>query len=550
MDFLNQAFAQMGDMFRSMTPGARLTSGLLMLLVVISLGYLFTQQVSSGDAYLMNGEPISASQLPAMEAAFSKAGLNNYTIDGTKIRVPNGQQAAYMGALADAKALPPNFSIYLDDALDNSNAFESRAQREQRINVAKQKELARILCNINGIENAAVLYDVETKRGLNQTMLKTASVSIKPLGSQNLDSQQVSSIRHTVSAAYAGLKPDNVTVTDLNGRTYPGGADDGDTGPTSDRLGIAKQQQEIQWQSKIQKLLAYVHGAIVTTNVELDNKRVSHSDAVEYGTKAVPLSTSEESTSMTHEGSPSAGAPGYIANAANAPGALGVARKGSSESADESKTDSRSVVDTTHTVTEDFPFTTRMVKVSVAVPSSYLKQIWQKSNPVEEGAEPTEPDQAALDTIREEEIARITSCVAPLLPKPTSGALAPTDLVTVNVFQDISGEAIPEPGVTDNAMAWFAQSWSMLGMVGLAMFSLMMLRSMVRGTTVAMAPQRAEGPAGENEPIPEENTVQPSQRLGKFSGSGPTLRDELSELVQEDPDSAANILRTWIGQTG
>jgi flagellar M-ring protein FliF len=90
----------------------------------------------------------------------------------------------------------------------------------------------------------------------------------------------------------------------------------------------------------------------------------------------------------------------------------------------------------------------------------------------------------------------------------------------------------------------------MLGMVGLAMFSLMMLRSMVRGTTVAMAPQKAEGPAGENEPIPEEKTIQPSQRLGKFSGSGPTLRDELSELVQEDPDSAANILRTWIGQTG
>ena len=33
-----------------------------------------------------------------------------------------------------------------------------------------------------------------------------------------------------------------------------------------------------------------------------------------------------------------------------------------------------------------------------------------------------------------------------------------------------------------------------------------------------------------------------------MTGSGPSLRDELSDLVKEDPDSAANILRTWIGQ--
>jgi flagellar M-ring protein FliF len=105
MDFLNQTVAQVNDLFRSMTPGARVTAGLLLLLVVISLGYLFTQQISGPDDYLMNGEPFSASELPAMEAAFSKAGLTNYKIDGARVRVPNGKQADYMGALADAKAL-------------------------------------------------------------------------------------------------------------------------------------------------------------------------------------------------------------------------------------------------------------------------------------------------------------------------------------------------------------------------------------------------------------------------------------------------------------
>jgi flagellar biosynthesis/type III secretory pathway M-ring protein FliF/YscJ len=31
---------------------------------------------------------------------------------------------------------------------------------------------------------------------------------------------------------------------------------------------------------------------------------------------------------------------------------------------------------------------------------------------------------------------------------------------------------------------------------------------------------------------------------------GPTLKDDLTELVKEDPDGAAAILRTWIGNAG
>ena len=45
---------------------------------------------------------------------------------------------------------------------------------------------------------------------------------------------------------------------------------------------------------------------------------------------------------------------------------------------------------------------------------------------------------------------------------------------------------------------------------------------------------------------PVETTA--ARRLRRMSGKGPSLRDELSEMVKEDPDSAANILRSWIGQ--
>ena len=51
------------------------------------------------DVDLMNGVPVPPAQLPAMEAAFDKAGLRDYEVRGTQIRVPRGQQAAVHGRL-------------------------------------------------------------------------------------------------------------------------------------------------------------------------------------------------------------------------------------------------------------------------------------------------------------------------------------------------------------------------------------------------------------------------------------------------------------------
>ena len=34
----------------------------------------------------------------------------------------------------------------------------------------------------------------------------------------------------------------------------------------------------------------------------------------------------------------------------------------------------------------------------------------------------------------------------------------------------------------------------------------------------------------------------------RMDGSGPNLRTELTDMVREDPDAAAEILRTWIGE--
>ena len=74
---------------------------------------------------------------------------------------------------------------------------------------------------MSGIESASVFFD-ESKPGGLQDKVLTVLVTVKPLGTNGLDEKTVSAIRKMMPAAFAGLKLENVTVADLNGRTWCG----------------------------------------------------------------------------------------------------------------------------------------------------------------------------------------------------------------------------------------------------------------------------------------------------------------------------------------
>ena len=189
----------------------------------------------------------------------------------------------------------------------------------------------------------------------------------------------------------------------------------------------------------------------------------------------------------------------------------------------------------------------------MGIPISYFKKVWQERNPTAEGKESKGPDQAALDQIRTEVSAMVQKHVAPLLP-PAEGVADPTELVTVSTFQDIPGKEIPAPSTAQSALAWLGEYWSMLGMIGVALVSLMMLRSLIRSAPSTpethvqcrRSPTRRMSRRRGRRNLPR----QPRPRLKRFTGGGPSLRDELSEMVKEDPDTAANILRGWISNAG
>jgi hypothetical protein len=116
---------------------------------------LFNTRLAGGDTYLLGGRSFSAGELVAIQGAFGKANLGGYEIDGARVRIPTGQQAVYMGALADAEALPMSFGDHWTRAISGSNPFESSQQQEKRLRIAKQEELGTWIREMRGTRRSS-----------------------------------------------------------------------------------------------------------------------------------------------------------------------------------------------------------------------------------------------------------------------------------------------------------------------------------------------------------------------------------------------------------
>ena len=546
MDFLNQSFAQLKDLFQSMTPAARITAALLLAVVVISLVYLFTHEVAGPDVYLLGGEMFPSSEVNNMAVAFSQEGLDSYEIEGNRIRIPRGHREQYMAALAKHNALPEEYDEILTRMLEKTDWMKSPKEREAQIKAAREKYLSRTLSAWPEVERAYVSYVSTQRSGLAREPIINALVQVKPRGNTTLSDHLISSMRRAVVNGVPGLKPENCAVSDMNaGCTTVGGSDD-QASPEQDAYIARQRDHENHYRSQIMDALG-IPGARVLVFAELDRQKTHREEAIKHDPKTVTVHTSETTNERTVESSQPRGRVGFIAQ--NKAAALNTAAtQGNSETETQSESSQESLPSTTKTVTETAGLTLKRVAVTVTVPANYYEQIWRQDNPPAEGEDPKRPEESDIAPIRTRMESEIKQTVAQIIPPPEDGS-DPKDLVHVAELPSLAPRTLPQPGLAEHAFAWLGNYWSTLGLIALAFFSLLILRSMVRAAPASTTAPRASTTAS-GEPAQVEETLQQeaSQRqLQRFSGSGASLRDELSDLVKEDPDTAANILRNWIG---
>lgn len=549
MGAVNRATEQLKDLFTYMTPGTRVATALLLAVIVISLFFLFGQDWGGRGTYLMGGRPFTASEMPAIQAAFAAAGLPEPKYEGNRILVPAGQEAAYVTAMAEAGAMPADFHSYLEKTLADQGPFVGPRQRDELIKNAKQKKLAAIIASMQGIEFATVDYDERREGGLSRRVTSTASVSVKPVLNQQLDPDQARIIRHLVSAAFAGLKPESVTIADLNGRVYVGGNDALGDGEEHQYLRVMRAYENL-FRQRVQDALAYVAGATVNVNVELSPELESTREKTTLDDKASgTLYQSEQTSTRDSNSGPPGGRPGVVAQQGNANQAIQLAGARVTSSQDETSSTLRQSIPAHETVrSKAIGLLPQRVTVAIGIPSSHYEKIWQNRNPSPEGGQPLEPDATQLRLIEQEEQEKIQRYVAQLLPA-SAGVADLEPLVKVTSFDHVAAEAPAGDTTVDAGLAWLAQNWMNVGILLLGLGSLLFLRSLVRGAATPPEPATPKlnvvTPDDEHEAESEEPPA-PKRSLTRPT-SGLSLREELSQLVKDDPDAAANVIKGWIG---
>jgi flagellar M-ring protein FliF len=555
MDFVNQATAQLSELLRSMSVGTRVATVALLALVVLSLVYLFQYQVNSGDEFLLGGRPFTPSEMTAIEAAFAKAGLGKSQLVGSQIRIPRGKKDVYLAAMAEGNALPADFHTYLDEAIVAHSPFENSKSMEMRLWNAKQKTLSLIIGRMQGIESATVQFNEEIKRGLVQQKQKTAMVAVQTRGGQ-LEEDQIKAIRNVVASAYAGLDRRHITITDLSGATY-GGAIGPDGLPEDESAYAAhKQRYEREFQRKIQQQLAYIPGVIVGVNAELNPELQNNSTMIKYDPKPVTVATKESNKESTSHAPQVSGRPGAAANGVvgNTPVALQqTAASGPETQTTESRSDIQNVPGHDTTVRQMAPLIPKKVTASIDVPASYYVDVWRRRNPQPADKTAKAPDPAEVATIETEIKKSIQEKIRNLLPDFERGT-NPYPHVVVETYTDLPRTAADLPTTADTAGTWLAENWQTLALVGVGLVSLLMLRGMVRSAAGAgPAPASANSQPAQprlaiSEMPADEDDPEPVKMLkSHFSASGPDLKAELQDIVKDNPDVAATILRAWIG---
>ncbi len=416
-----------------------------------------------------------------MQAALGKANLKDGVVrDGHDFR------AARTGIDLLGRFWPPPMSCRRTWAIKwpppATPVVGRKATRNTRIGCGSPSRTtwALAISRKPGIEQASVIYDVSKPSGFKEKVA-TAIVYVKPAGDVQLDEAMVLDIRGDVAGAYSELKPENVTVSDRNGRTWRGEIGNAAALIAENRYRSMKRACEQDLKGKILGALKAIPNVAVELNVELDRGQIEKSNA------ALP------------------------------------------------------------------PVSAR---VSVGVPSSYFQKVWESRNPASPGSAERTPDSAALEQIRIEETVNIQRSVAALLPPMRLSANAP-DAVTVTTFQDISTTAAPSTDLAKTALHWIIASWKTLGGVALALIVLIVLRSSVRAKTAASdrdssdAESKDDGKATAiktiREPAEPAPLAAPHWRR-RAEADDRSIRRELSALVEDDPETAASILRNWIGQ--
>lgn len=519
LEFFRQLVTGVAQTWRRLSLGARVQLALAALLTIglIAGAAFYGSQPQYGRLY---------SRLDLEEANEITVYLTEQNIPytlrdgGTAVDIPVRDISRARVALS-AQSLPrsqgevPGFEL-----LDTSDLMTNRRQQDMNYQRALRGELQRQLNQYDFVRNSFVfIREAPDELFVGEQKPSQATVTLDTTGP--LTPQQVKAVLHTVSSfGGAHLSSKHVAIMTTDGTILHGPSSDEFASLANDQLGV-QVAYETTAERKIRQALegmginhvVQVSAVMDWTSEEVQDRKVADGAII----------STLETTSTVRDFSPAPGGPpGAVANI---PEELGRPGEDGIISEDGETIENFEPSETLRKTT------TRPGRVKQYKVAAFIEGAYTPAATAEGAAAPAEGETPAMEyaALTPEQITRYTDFI-----KNTVGdGTLPTEVVVFdqpfNIDRITAAQPVVLPGAPWTESTWFNWVWR----VGLVVLMFLVVRFLMRRALVIPA---------EEEEVIEIPEASPAERRQQ------EIAAEVERLSQQEPDTVAALLRTWMNE--
>lgn len=548
METLRQQLLRIQQQLGGLSASQKMLTASLVAIMVMTLLW-WARIAAQPEMTPVLNQPLSTDELARITSHLTARAIP-FTTQGDRVMVPTERVLQAQADLSYAQMMPADTRRGYDEIIRQMTPWDSQSRSEAIRTDAKAAYLAQVMRLWPNIKQADVFLSPMEQRRLGGGRKPSATVFLLTGGGQAPEPHLILAAADAVRGAVPGIEPGNVSVI-VNGVSYP--VPDARTDPMHNAGDILSRTQHAErvFAQKIADQLRFIQGVLVQVTVDLEVRSTSSRETI-YDKDKVAQKESEIVSELEEMGSGAGAAsePGAVPNTGlaldvDAASGGGGGTRDRSETKFENKF-SEAIVETTTPAGKP-----RVIAAAVRVPRSYFISVWQGAG----GGADAQPSDEQLAALIAGEIPRIRNDVKFCTGIEDEGRISVEPYTDVLMAMTPTQEPKAAASVVSLALAGRAREIT-LGV--LAVVSLLMVSMIARRSTPApptpreverREPQRL-APAEEMAGIASGETTGPldAMEIDDAAVRAQQMVDQVSTMVKENPDAAANLVRRWLNR--
>lgn len=212
------------DFFKNMSKKLRII--LAAALAVILIAIIVLAVVLNNKPYTALYQDMTPSEIQEVTTYLQGSGFTDYQVVNNTIMVPNNQYASLIAQLAQ-QGYPKDGTLY-GSYWDNVGSMSTTSERATAFLISTQERLETSIRTFAGVLDAQVYITPGESRTYvleDVSTATTAAVHLTLRSGYTLPDSDVDAIQRLVSHAWSGMTVESVSITDNMNNTYTGSAD-------------------------------------------------------------------------------------------------------------------------------------------------------------------------------------------------------------------------------------------------------------------------------------------------------------------------------------